>query len=125
MFKLAKTVVEGVVLLLAAYTFAFVPLGEHTALEHVRAILATKEAQEAGRELKQAGGRVVDELLKSGSGAGSPNLPPLKPAQSKLAALDDEREADDGTPNLSNIAPTASSGAGSVQLVDEQTTRSP
>lgn len=113
MFKLAKTVVEGVVLLLAAYTFAFVPLGEHTALEHVRAILATKEAQDAGRELKQAGGRVVDELLKSGSGAGSPNLPPLKPPQSKLAPLDDETEAGDGLPNLPDVAPTA--GASPVQ----------
>ena len=88
MFKLAKTIVEGVVLLLAAYTFAFVPLGEHTAFEHLKAILSTKEAQDAGRELKQAGGRVVDELLKSGNAAGSPHLPPLKPAQSKVAPLD-------------------------------------
>lgn len=94
MFKLAKTIVEGVVLLFAAYAFAFVPLGEHTALEHLRAVLGTKEAQEAGRELKQAGGRVVDELLKSGDGAGTPRLPPLKPAQSKVAPL----ELDAGAP---------------------------
>lgn len=85
MFKLAKTIVEGVVLLLAAYAFAFVPLGRYTALEHLRAVLGTKEAQEARRELGQAGERVVDELLKSGSGAGSPRVPPLNPAQSKLA----------------------------------------
>jgi hypothetical protein len=87
-FKLAKTIVEGVVLLFAAYAFAFVPLGERTALEHLRAVLGTKEAQHAGRELKQAGGRVVDELLKSGDGAGSPRVPPLKPAQSKVTPLD-------------------------------------
>jgi hypothetical protein len=87
-FKLAKTVVEGVVLLFAAYAFAFIPLGQHTALEHLRAVLGTKEAQHAGRELKQAGGRVVDELLKSGDGAGNPRVPPLKPAQSKVAPLD-------------------------------------
>ena len=93
MFKLAKTVVEGVVLLFAAYAFAFVPLGEHTALEHVRAILGTKEAERAGRELKQAGGRVVDELLKAPSGAGAPKLPQLPPAQSKLAAQASEGDA--------------------------------
>lgn len=94
MFKLAKTLVEAVVLLLAAYTFAFVPLGKHTALQHLQAILGTKEAQHAGRELKQAGGRVVDELLKSGDGAGSPKLPELSPHQSKLMPL----EQDAGTP---------------------------
>lgn len=73
-------------MLFAAYAFAFVPLGKHTALEHVKAILGTKEAAHAGRELRQAGGRVVDELLKSGDGAGAPHVPPLKPAQSKLVA---------------------------------------
>ncbi len=85
MFKLAKTIVEGVVLLFAAYAFAFVPLGQRTALEHVRAVLGTKEARDAGRELKQAGGRVVDELLESGRGAGTPRVPPLDPPQSKLS----------------------------------------
>jgi hypothetical protein len=104
LFKLAKTVIEGSVLLLAAYAFAFVPLGEHTALEHLKAILGTKEAQHAGRELKQAGGRVVDELLKSGSSAGSPRLPPLKPAQSKLAPFD---ENDAGPWNIEIAPPTA------------------
>lgn len=94
MFKLAKTIVEGVVVLFAAYAFAFVPLGRHTALEHLKAVLGTKEAQDAGRELKQAGGRVVDELLKSGNGAGTPRVPPLQPAQSKVAPLD----SDAGTP---------------------------
>lgn len=94
MFKLAKTVVEGVVLLFAAYAFAFVPLGKHTAFEHVKAILGTKEAERAGRELREASGRVVEELLKSGDSAGAPQVPPLKPAQSKLVAA----EADAGPP---------------------------
>lgn len=80
-FKLAKTVIETVVLLFAAYAFAFVPLGERTALQHVKAVLATPEAKDAGRELRQAGGRVVDELVNTPT-HGRPELPLLAPPRS-------------------------------------------
>lgn len=93
MFKLAKNAVEGAVFLLAAYAFATIPLGKRTALQHVIAILSTKEAAEAGQELKQAGGRVVDELLHRDV-AGEPQVPSLKPPQSKLALT---AEFDGGT----------------------------
>ncbi|MCE7890669.1 MAG: hypothetical protein DYH12_13405 [Sorangiineae bacterium PRO1] len=35
--------------------FAFVPLGKKTALEHVKAIVATGPAKDAGKELLEAG----------------------------------------------------------------------
>jgi len=83
-FKLAKTAFKGVVLLFAAYAFAFVPLGSRTALQHLRAVLATPEAQDAGRELKAAGGRVVNELVNPAPTQGRPELPVLAPPQSKV-----------------------------------------
>ena len=80
-WKLAKTFVEGVVLLFAAYAFVFVPLGKHTAFEHARSILGTPEAEDAGRELKQAGGKVLKELLQYETGPirGEPRMPRLLP----------------------------------------------
>lgn len=84
MFKLAKRALEGAVFLFAAYAFATVPLGKRTGLQHLIAILNTKEAAEAGNELKQAGGRMVNELLQPHL-AGEPQVPRLKPPQSKLA----------------------------------------
>jgi hypothetical protein len=82
-WKFAKTAVEGIVVAFAAYAFMFVPLGKHTAFEHTRNILGTREAEEAGEELKQAGGKVLKELLRFETGPvrGEPRLPPLKPAQ--------------------------------------------
>lgn len=74
---------EGAIVLLAAYAFAFIPLGNRTALQHAIAILNTKEAEEAGRELKQAGSRMVDELWPQNL-AGEPRVPKLEPPQSKL-----------------------------------------
>lgn len=76
-------------MLLAMYAFATVPLGKKTGLEHVKRILGTREAQEAGAELKQAGGRLVGELLdfKTGELRGVPDLPEeLLPAPSQSLA---------------------------------------
>lgn len=75
--KLVRRVVEGAVTLLALYAFATVPLGKQTGLEHLRAILSTDEAKEAGRELKQAGSRILSELLEYEGGEirGLPNIP--------------------------------------------------
>jgi hypothetical protein len=51
------------VALFALLGFAFVPLGQRTALEHVKSILATEAAADAGRELVQAGVRLRQRLL--------------------------------------------------------------
>lgn len=84
MFRLAKTALKAIVLLFAAYAFAFVPLGEHTGLEHLTAILSTPEAHHAGRELRQVGERVVEEFVNPLPTQGRPELPVLSPPQSKL-----------------------------------------
>jgi hypothetical protein len=75
--KFAKRALESAVLLFALYAFAKVPLGRATGLEHLKAILGTSEAQEAGREMKQAGSRLLGELLEFDNGQvrGVPKLP--------------------------------------------------
>jgi hypothetical protein len=87
-WKLAKTFVEGVVLLFAAYAFVFVPLGKHTAFEHARSVFGTPEAEDAGRELKEAGGKVLKELLQYDTGPirGEPRLPRLLPSGASSAS---------------------------------------
>jgi hypothetical protein len=79
-WKLLKTGMELVVLAFAAYAFVFVPLGRRTAFQHARNILGTDEAREAGAELKQAGSRIVGELLdyEAGPVRGEPKVPKLK-----------------------------------------------
>jgi hypothetical protein len=94
-FKLAKSAVEVTVFLFAAYAFVSIPLGKRTALQHTIAILKTKEAAEAGQELKQAGGRILDDLWNSNV-AGRPELPKLEPPQSRLMFPD---ETDAGATN--------------------------
>ncbi len=81
MFKVAKTSVQLLLLGLALYAFAFVPLGRHTCLEHARAIWATPEAQQAKHEAGQATSRLLRELLEyqSGPRRGEPDLPNLGP----------------------------------------------
>jgi hypothetical protein len=79
-WKLVKTGLELVVFAFAAYAFVCVPLGHQTALQHARNILGTREAQDARGELKQAGSRIVGELLdyERGPLRGEPKLPKLK-----------------------------------------------
>ena len=64
--QLSLRMVELVVLLFAVLGFFFVPLGQRTAFDHVRAVLATPAAADAGRELSTAVSRIggkVRELL--------------------------------------------------------------
>lgn len=77
MTKLMRRTVELAVAFFALYAFIYVPLGENTAFEHLKAILATPEAHRAGDELKQAGSRMLGELLAFDSGTyrGAPVLP--------------------------------------------------
>lgn len=51
-----------VVLFFAAYAFVFVPLGQKTAFEHVKAIVRTPAARQAGSELKGGVERLVTRL---------------------------------------------------------------
>jgi hypothetical protein len=77
--KLPRRALELCVAFFALYAFIFVPLGEHTGFEHLKAILATKEAERAGAELKTAGSRMLTELLDFHNGAyeGRPVLPDI------------------------------------------------
>lgn len=82
--KAGRRFVDVTVLLFAAYAFAFVPLGRRTALEHARAILASPEAEDAGDELRQAGGRLIhqfrgDDLKPKRQFRGKPTIPRLPP----------------------------------------------
>lgn len=91
--KAARRTIDIIVLLFATYAFAFVPLGRRTGLEHARAILGTTEAQFAGDELKQAGGRLMDkfsadDLKPRRKFKGDPVVPQLPEPTSKKADPD-------------------------------------
>jgi hypothetical protein len=77
--------VNWIVLGFALYAFSFVPLGEKTGLEHLRAILKTDASQQAISELNSAGRRLVDELLgeEPRTVQGEPVLPELDDPRSK------------------------------------------
>lgn len=64
MFRIAKSGVNAIILLFALYGFVALPLGKKTAYQHLKAILSTQEAEDAGGELREAGGRMVEELIK-------------------------------------------------------------
>lgn len=80
--NLGRRAIEAVVLLFALLGFAFVPLGRHTALEHVRAILATGAAADTGRELVEGAKRLKRALLGAAHDAGPSSA---RPANAKLA----------------------------------------
>lgn len=90
--RLGHRTLDLVVLLFALYAFAFVPLGKRTGLEHVKAILGTSAAQEAGDEIVEAGGRLKERVLGDAPepARGRPVLPELAPGtppQMRLAPL--------------------------------------
>ena len=58
-----RRAVDLVVCFLALYAFAFVPLGERTGLEHLKAVLRTPAAKTAGHELVEAADRLRQRLL--------------------------------------------------------------
>jgi len=60
-----RRAIDLAVLFLALYAFAFVPLGKRTGLEHVRAILRTHAAEDAGHELMLAFDHLKARLLGS------------------------------------------------------------
>jgi hypothetical protein len=90
--RLGHRSIDLVVLLFALYAFAFVPLGKRTGLEHVRAVLGTHEAREAGDELLEAGDRLKQRVLGGDvpvipGRPVIPDLPPGAPVQMRVAPL--------------------------------------
>lgn len=63
---MAKRAFQAVVLFFAICGFLFVPLGKHTAIEHLQAIAGTPAVQQAASEVKSGVVRVV-ERLRSGA----------------------------------------------------------
>lgn len=61
---MAKRAFQLIVLFFAVYAFAFVPLGERTAIEHVRAIAGTPAARQAASEVKGGVERLVERLRR-------------------------------------------------------------
>jgi hypothetical protein len=99
--RMAKRVFQAVVLFFAAYAFAFVPLGEKTALEHLRAIWGTPAAQQAASEVKGGVQRLVKRLRSKAreSTERSDDDEPFEeqlPTDDELAA--DQRRADRDRP---------------------------
>lgn len=62
--RFVRTLAEITVLLLAAYAFFRVPVGQKTSFEHLLAIFSTEPAREAAREYKAAGEELRDELVE-------------------------------------------------------------
>jgi hypothetical protein len=78
---LVRRVFRLLVFFFAAYAFVFVPLGEKTALEHVIAIFRTRQAQEAGAELKTGAERLVKRLREQARPEDEEPPEPSKPAR--------------------------------------------
>ena len=74
--KLGRRAIDLLVVLFALLGFAFVPLGRHTALEHVVAVFSTGPARDAGHELVQATERLRRRLL---GGLHADTLPSAEP----------------------------------------------
>jgi hypothetical protein len=79
--NLVRRAIDIAVLFLAVYAFAFVPLGNRTGLEHCRAILHTRAAREAGRDIAGAADRLRNRIMADDTEAvparGAPVVPAL------------------------------------------------
>lgn len=104
--------IDWVVLGFAAYAFAFVPLGQRTALEHVKAILSTEDSARAGRELKQAGEKLAQKLLEQ-----------KLSEQKSVAPADTQALPAKGKPELPAIAPANLATATNDALICDVTDR--
>ena len=63
--RFGRRLLEGLVALFALLGFAFVPLGERTGLEHLKAIASTPAAERAARELVQASVELRQRLTRA------------------------------------------------------------
>jgi hypothetical protein len=85
-----RRALDFAVLGLAVYALAVIPLGRHTGLEHLRAILRTKAARDAGHELVEAAQRVGRRLLGDETAPRArarPDVPALPHRETSNAAL--------------------------------------
>ena len=107
---LGRRALEVGVGLFALLGFAFVPLGKKTGLEHVKAIVATEPAKEAGRELLAAGDKLRVTLMDALTSRTTPSAP-LPPAKHKadagpplvcIAPILDDLAPDAGAPRVEN-----------------------
>lgn len=87
--SLGRRSVEAVVLLFAVLGFTYVPLGEHTGLEHAKAILGTQAASQAGSELWETVTHLRTRWLGDPRGHVPPPVPSNAPPQPN-SALPDE-----------------------------------
>ncbi|MCB9585049.1 MAG: hypothetical protein H6718_06600 [Polyangiaceae bacterium] len=108
--SLGRRSVEATVLLFAVLGFTYVPLGEHTGLEHAKAIFGTDAASRAGSELWGAVSRLRDRWLGDPRG----HVPP--PAPSGAAP-----EPNSATPEelLSKSAPAEAADLSDIPEADE------
>lgn len=70
--RIGRRALEIGVGMFALLGFCFVPLGKKTALEHVKAIVATGPAKEAGKELLEAGLKLRAKVFSSPPAATAP-----------------------------------------------------
>jgi len=99
--SLGRRAIDLAVLFLALYALAFVPLGRRTGLEHLRAILRTRAARDAGRDLLEAAERLRHRLLDSDepiNARGAPVMPALPRKAPPNAAA---RTSGEGPPDAS------------------------
>ena len=72
---------EAGISLFAVLGFCYVPLGQHTGLEHAKAIFATPAAKRAGSELIDAflrmRGKLMGEAEEMATGGATPTPPTL------------------------------------------------
>lgn len=66
--KTVVTVLEVLVVLLAAYAFFFLPVGRRTPFGHVSAILSSQPAKEAAQDVGTASREIKDQVVDGVSG---------------------------------------------------------
>ncbi|MEZ4374848.1 MAG: hypothetical protein R3B07_28805 [Polyangiaceae bacterium] len=108
--SLGRRSVEATVLLFAVLGFTYVPLGEHTGLEHAKAIFGTDAASRAGSELWDAVSRLRERWLGDPRG----HVPPPLPSGA-------EPEPNSATPEelLSKSAPAEAADQSDIPEADE------
>lgn len=103
-----KRLFQAVVFFFAVYAFVFVPLGQKTALEHLRAIAGTPAAKNAASELSGGVKRLAHELRNQARRAteaadeqiageeGVEPEEPVKPAnEPRATSAEDEKQQPD------------------------------
>jgi hypothetical protein len=78
--SLGRRAIDLAVLFLALYALVFVHLGQKTGLQHLQAILGTRAARDAGRDLARAAERLGQRLLGESEQPIAPRGKPAVPA---------------------------------------------